>query len=227
LNLLAATSFLSLPIVAVNFWIYSKGTNKIFAVSQLQKVLIPTLIVAILAFVLIRKASWLGFLLTAGFTTFVVSSNIYFLLLTKNYALAFYALFVAISSIFFHISVYKLLKAAYLNPGLRWFEGKPRFIPRLNAYLSFDGAAPFQVRFTKLANDGCFVYSVAEQFRKNKGRGVLQLELEGVTTQSQVDLISVVDRGKGMGLRFVENSFDSNKEILDLIDSVRSAGYVS
>ena len=62
--------------------------------------------------------------------------NLHYLVATKNYALAFYALFLLIVGGIYCLHLYRNLSEAYYHAGQRWFEGQPVFLPRIEADLS-------------------------------------------------------------------------------------------
>lgn len=234
--MLSATVLLGLPIIALNAWIYVKGTGKTFWSSPFREGIIVLGILVVFSFVKTLKANWSGFFVSLGLTVFIVVANLYMLTLTKNYALAFYALFVIIVSILHHIALFKTFQAPYYNPGLSWFEGVPRFIPRLEGTAIFaDPSKMVSLRLTQLTDEGCFAY--ASQPEDLSGDwdefSSIKLNLGDNIVSSQVEIITELDRSAGLGLRFVrgngagQGSFDSDKEMKDFINTVRSAGYVS
>lgn len=227
LRLISGASFLVVPIIILNLWVYAKGLPRFLSVQHFHIAGLTAFVMATTLFLLLRRASWIGFCLGIIITTLLVSGNIYFLTNTKNYALAFYGLFIVIISTFFHISLFKLLLASYYQPGVYWFEGAPRFIPRLKAVLQLSEDKSIDVRFTKLADDGCFVYAESLSDVKRYRAGTLAIELNGSRVISHVETITTLTRCGGLGLRFIYKDFDSGKDMRDFIQTVRSAGYAS
>jgi hypothetical protein len=142
----------------------------------------------------------------------------------KNYALAFYALFILILSAMYSVSLIKNLKETYYQSGKRWFEGRPKFLPRIEAELRFDGQM-VPARLSRLGEEGCYAYPhFGTKIEKVEG---IALKLGDLHLDCAVELISHSRDGSGNGLRFVAGSADQQKDIKDFIDRLRSAGYVA
>jgi hypothetical protein len=179
------------------------------------------MLVAVQSLLSVRKR---GFWIFLAMAVTVLTGNIYFLIALKNYALAFYALFVLILASLYAINIYRSLSQVYYHSGQKWFEGYPRFLPRVDAEIRV-GQERYQARLSRLGVEGCYAYPAkAVEFKKADS---IALKLGDFELDCAIELISRSRDGVGRGFRFIANSADQQKDIKDFIDRVRSSGYVS
>lgn len=227
-TLLACLILLSSPISLLNIWVMQKGVlSKVLQRDKLWWIGIEA-VWAFVTLLWLLGARWRGFWSFMALSATLLGGNLYFLLTMKNYALAFYALFLLILSALYGMHVFKSLSEAYYNSGRRWYEGLPRFLPRVEAeILSLGKAIP--VRLSRLGTDGCYAFASAGESLGLPER--IALKLGDLRLDCAVELVSRSDRpegrSEGCGLRFVAASADQHKDIWEFIDRVRSAGYVS
>ena len=223
-SVLAAMMFLAAPIFLLNLWVMQKGMpGKLF--SSEHRIWIGVDVVWVLI-----TTRWLfkvrrrGFWSVAILAGVMLLGNVHYLTATKNYALAFYALFLLIISGLYLLNLHKLMSNAYYNPGQRWFEGQPRFLPKIEARL-YDEKDQILAKLSQLGVEGCYVF--APELVKIQKVDRIELKLGDLSFDCAVELISKTKDGHGRGLRFLAHSADQNKDIRDFIDRVRSSGYVA
>lgn len=215
---------LSVPVFLLNIWVMQKGATAKLLEAEKLRWIGAELLWALLVVRLLYRARWSGFWLFLSLSVAVLVGNLYFLLVTKNYALAFYALFLLILSGVYLMNLYQSLSEAYYHSGRRWYEGLPRFIPRLEAELETE-KGPLAAKLSRLDTGGC--YSYADNGRDIGDVRQVVLKLGDLKLGCAVELMSKTQDGLGGGLRFVVKSEDQRKDIRDFIDRVRSSGYVS
>lgn len=223
-TVLASLIWLAVPIFLLNVWVVQKGSvAKLIQVERLYWIGAFAAIVLV-TFRWLLKVKWRGFWALVALATAMLIGNIFFLVTTKNYALAFYALFLLILAALYAAHLYRHMKEPYYESGQHWFEGKPRFLPKLEAALQ-DGESITPVKLSRLGVEGCYAFTeVATQVGKVDG---IQVKLGDLELNCAVELVSQSKDGMGRGLRFIRASADQDKDIRDFIDRVRSAGYVS
>ncbi|MBI3556126.1 MAG: hypothetical protein HY074_07670 [Deltaproteobacteria bacterium] len=225
-TLLSFIMLLAIPIFILNVWVMQKGV--------LAKVLHPESyfwmgIEAGWVFVTIfwlLKAKWRGFWSVLVLSGVLLGVNMHYLVATKNYALAFYALFLLIVSGIYCLHLYRSLSESYYHPGQRWFEGQPIFLPRIEAELQTGGKS-IPARVSRLGLEGCYAFvnpAVALGLDKVD---TIELKLGELCLGCAVESVSRSKDGTGRGLRFLATSADQHKDIRDFLDRVRSSGYVA
>lgn len=228
-NILVGLGLLAIPIFILNIWVMQKGQiSKIFSPDKLVWIGICSFWVLINTYWLFN-AKWRGFWSFIALSVITVAANVYFLLAFKNYALAFYALFLLILSGLYVLHLYRNLSEAYYSTGQRWFEGKPLFIPRVEAELR-NGKNTISVRLSRLGVEGCYAFfatSDQESLDHFESVSEIALKLGDLSVDCAVELISKTKDGTGRGLKFQIATADQSKDIRDFIDRVRSSGYVS
>ncbi|MEW6055868.1 MAG: hypothetical protein AB1540_04565 [Bdellovibrionota bacterium] len=172
----------------------------------------------------LTQVKWIGFWSVSIMSAALLAANAYFLLFTKNYALAFYALFLLIVSVLYCLNLFKSLGEVYYSSGRRWFEGAPRFLPKVEAAIRTSDAK-IPVKLSRLSVEGCYVYPIEAQSLENADD--IYLKLGDLEVNCAVELISKERSTAGRGYRFVVSSVDHHKDVRDFLDRVRSAGYVS
>jgi hypothetical protein len=225
---MAALLLLSMPIFALNLWVMNKGAwSKLLDPWKLQVLGVEALWTLMTArFIL--QASWAGFWLFFVMSSVIVCANLYFLFALKNYALAFYALFLLIMAGLYLLNLYKLLHEPYYRSGKKWFEGLPRFVPNIQAEIKSQaqGAETSPARVSRLNHEGCYLYSEKAGLAAFNAPSEVVLKLGDLRLECAVELITRSSDGMGQGLRFLADSADRQKDIRDFIDRVRSSGYV-
>lgn len=223
-TVLSLLVLLAIPIFILNLWIIQKGVvSKVLRPANLWWIAIQAIwVLATLRALL--KAKWLGFWSFAALSAVMLITNVILLVSLKNYALAFYALFVLILSGMYSLHLFKNLNEPYYDSGQQWFEGTPRFLPHIEAKLGLEKQF-LSVRLSRLGEEGC--YAFCQSMPKVSGRGEIFLKLGNRTLKTEVELVSRSRDGFGWGLRFASRSADERKDIKDFIDRVRSVGYVS
>lgn len=218
--------FIAPPVFLLNLWVMQKGSS--LKLTQRDSLM---LLGAQLAWVLLSvhwllKARWRGFLSVSLLSGTMIVGNVYLLLLTKNYALAFYALFLLIMAGLYCFHLFRNLKEPFYRSGQRWFEGRPVFLPSLEAWLSIDGQR-VPARLSRLGIEGCFAYLAPNAIVDTGKVEAIALKLGELTLDCAVELITKSEDGAGGGFRFLVAGADQLKDICDFIDRVRSSGYVS
>lgn len=217
----------SIPVFVLNLWVMQKGINfKTLGKDKLIWIAVEA-VWALLTFYWLSRAKWTGFWSVVTLALVLLSGNIYFLITTKNYALAFYALFLVILSGLYALHLYRSLQETYYHPGTRWFEGRPPFIPRLEAELKA-GGKNIPVRLSRLGTDGCYAFTRdGEVFPAEFNRSeAIAFKLGDLGLDCAVELISQTKDKSGQGLKFIVSSADQMKDIKDFIERIRSSGYV-
>lgn len=230
--LLASLILLSIPIFMLNMWVVQKGS--VIKLVQSDRVwwIAAQAVWTLITFYWLWRVRWRGFWSFLALAALMLVGNVFFLVSTKNYALAFYALFLLILSALYAAHLYRNLREPYYESGQHWFEGEPRFLPRLEARLRFDDQS-VPLKLSRLGIEGCYTYfegtgneaEVVSRLRRDTLSNV-HLKLDELELECAVQLVSQSKDGKGRGLRFVRESADQDKDIRDFIDRVRSAGYV-
>lgn len=226
---LVSLGFLSIPVFALNIWVMQKGPlAKAFTPDKLILVGAQALW-AVIAIHWLLKAAWKGLGAFVAMSLVMVGANLYFLFALKNYALAFYALFLLILSGLYAFHLFRNLGEAYYRSGQRWFEGRPELMPRVAVEL-MSGNVSVPARLSRLGIEGC--YAFINTHGDNPGTDLdevdrVTLKLGDLALECAVELISQSRDGTGKGIRFLINSADQHKDVSDFIDRVRSSGYVA
>jgi len=216
----------AIPVFFLNIWVLHKGAlAKVLDQESLVWMSIQAGWTLLSLFWLLR-ASWKGFLSVVLLAATMFGANLYHLISTKNYALAFYALFLLIIALLYCLHLYRSLGEAYYHSGQRWYEGRPRFLPALEAALKA-GDRIVPARLSRLGIEGCYAYPEAGPALRPDSFDSIELKLGDLKLDSAVLLVSRSKDGAGSGFRFVAESADRSKEVREFIDRVRSAGYVS
>ncbi len=222
----AALLILSIPMFILNLWVVQRSNNikleiqdflqgKLFALLTIFTVWAAFNLYSLLK---ARKVSFWSNLFLA-LTVIVIDTNI--VILRKNYALAFYVLFLVITTALYLLANWKLLAQPFFNSKRRWFEGLPKFYPGIKAEIS-DGQDSYPASVSNLSEVGCFIYSASELSKIE----LLELSFGGQSCSTHVNWITSSKEGFGAGLRFTITSLDQEKELKEFIDSARSMGYV-
>lgn len=226
---MAALLLFCVPIFALNLWVLNKGAWSKFLEPWKIQVLVVEAVWTLLTAHFVMRASWAGFWLFAVLSATMIGANLYFLLVLKNYALAFYALFLLIMAGLYLLNLFKLLHEPYYRSGKRWFEGVPRFVPKVEAHLKGEQEAEGdarRARVSRLNHEGCYVFTDAPIKPSEPAPSKVVLKLGDLHLECAVELITRSKDGLGQGLRFLADSADRQKDIKDFIDRVRSSGYV-
>jgi hypothetical protein len=223
-TLLAFLVVLSTPIFILNLWVMHKGSLVKVLEPGKQRLIAFQFVWMLFTLYLLLKAKWAGFASFMTMSAVLLLANVFLLISTKNYALAFYALFLLILSALYALNAYKDLRGTYYDSGKRWFEGLPRFLPRIEAELKV-GERVVSARLSRLGEEGCYAYPFFEGQIDKVDR--IHLKLGDLQLECAVELVSKSSDGCGNGLRFLAVSEDQNKDIKDFINRLRSAGYVS
>lgn len=222
----SSLALLAIPLFILNQWVVKKGVGGAFAFAGLFRGKSLGLILGeaawvLLAFALLRRSRKSGCVFFALLAAAVIAADSVLFLRAKNYALAFYVLFLLILSVIYLLSTFRLLGEAYFNAGLRWFEGLPPFIPEIRAELdAVTERGPG--RMSRFDETGCYVFSAKPMPDVSK----IRLKLDEKELVSGVELISRTKDGLGQGLRFLAQSPDAEKDIREFVDRARSRGYV-
>ncbi len=222
----SSLALLAIPLFILNQWVVKKGAGGVFAFTGLFHgkpfwlILVASAWV-LLALALLRRARKSGCFLFALLAATVIVADAILFLRARNYALAFYVLFLLILSVIYLLSTFRLLGEAYFNAGLRWFEGLPLFIPEIRAELETVSGRG-EGRMSRFDETGCYVFS-AKSMPDVFG---IRLKLDEKELVSRVELISRTNDGLGQGLRFLAQSPDAEKDIREFVDRARSRGYV-
>ena len=225
-TLLACLVLLAVPIFWLNLWVLHKGAVLTFLKAGRIWWLVAQASWVVVTLYWLFQVRWRGFWSFLALASTMLLANVYYLVVTKNYALAFYALFVLILGALYAAHLYRNLRESYYDSGQRWYEGEPRFLPRVEASMFLgDGETTSMtpVRLSRLGVEGCYVFSSTNIDKVDQ----LKLKLGDLELNCAVELVSKSKTGEGGGLRFVRASADQDKDIRDFIDRVRSAGYVS
>lgn len=222
IRLLAGLLLLGIPLFLLNLWVTQKGRGPLEP-EHWRWVGIEAAWI-FLCVVWVLNARLRAFWLTAALSVTLLYGNMWFLVRTKNYALAFYALFLLILSALFLVYLYRALRVPYFEPGRRWFEGLPEFLPRIEAELRV-GDAVVPARLSTLGEEGCFAFPLPMRALAAEPDSV-RLKVGALELDCAVQSMTKTKDGLGRGLRFLAATPDDEKDIRDFIDRVRSAGYV-
>src|SRR5258708_3007791 len=113
---------LGIPLMALNISVYQKASVLRGFSLEGQRLLVVQSIFVLIAMQLILKGSWKAFWVFGITSGTMLWGNVYFLVNTKNYGLAFFALALLILSAFFSVHLYHTLKQVYYRSGCRWYE---------------------------------------------------------------------------------------------------------
>ncbi|MGE4232317.1 MAG: hypothetical protein AB7F43_03220 [Bacteriovoracia bacterium] len=229
---LGITSLVCIPLFAVNLWVYKKVPLQTFWTRENIILLSLAGVWTLLTSLWVLQAKWKGFWSFLALGTIVLWGNLFFLVTSKNYSLAFYALFLLILFFNYLSKLYKTLREPYYNSKKRWYQGIPHFIPILEANLSSPQNSGFLVHLSSLGTTGFYGYleknsypspALIEQISE------VELKLGGLKLNSAVELISIdYDKQKqgfvSGGFRFAKTSPDEQKRIHDFIDRVQTMG---
>ncbi len=225
-TLLAFTMLLAIPIFILNIWVMQKGSlAKVMHPESYFWMIVQGLWTLVTVYWLL-KARWRGFWSVLVLGTVLLGVNLHYLISTKNYALAFYALFLLIVGGIYCLHLYRSLSEAYYHAGQRWFEGQPVFLPRIEAELQMGGKS-VPARVSRLGLEGCYAFASAEAGLGLDKVDAIELKLGDLFLGCAVESVSRSKDGTGRGLRFLATSADQHKDIRDFIDRVRSSGYVA
>ena len=221
---------LAIPVFLLNLWIMQKGPFvRLFDEKNLPWIILQAVWVLICCWWLL-KAQWRGFWSLWLLDTLLLWGNLYFLVKTKNYALAFYALFLLTISILYFVHLYRILKESYYHSGRHWYESLPAFLPRIEVELWFEDKnrerVSIEAKLSRLGVEGCFAYPIKETLIKDRLFQEIYLKLNETKLSCPVELVCVTEDKQGAGLRFIADSEDQRKDIWDFIDRARSLGYV-
>jgi len=222
LTFLAALLLLSIPLFILNLWVMQKArgplNRELWIWAGIEAAWVLFCVGSILG------ARMRGFWLTCTLSLTLLYGNLFFLLRTKNYALAFYALFLLILSALYLAYLYRALREPYFEPGRRWFEGLPEFLPRIEAELRSSQSSA-RARLSSLAEEGCYAYPVPGEALTAEPDAI-RLKVGDLELECAVQSVTKTKDGLGRGLRFLTPTPDHEKDIRDFIDRVRSSGYV-
>ncbi|HTL13210.1 MAG TPA: hypothetical protein VL588_12020, partial [Bdellovibrionota bacterium] len=117
------------------------------------------------------------------------------------------------------------LGAAYINPGLRWYVGRPKPLPGLVCRLDLsEGKRDLQV--ARLDAEGVFIFGLPTLKKPPAGLLGLELAYRGRQVSCQAEPVGYLPDRQGMGLRFCENSADTRKELGDFVERLKGEGHV-
>lgn len=223
---LSLTILWAVPIFFLNIWVLHKGAlSKILHHESLTWIGVQAAWTVITLYWLLN-ASWKGLASAILLAATMLGMNFYFLATTKNYALAFYALFLLIVTLLYCLHLYRCLAEAYYHSGQRWYEGRPRFLPAIEAFLKA-GETVQPARLSRLGIEGCYAYPNAVAAPKTRTAfDAIELRVGELTLECAVEQVSRSKDWAGGGFRFLSASSDANKDICEFIDRVRSSGYV-
>ncbi len=237
---LSLLMFFAVPIYILNIWVVKKAKFIEF-LSEGNWIYVALVFGwAFFSFFWIYRGRWRGFWAAWLLSGVLLWGNLYFLVRTRNYALAFYALFILTVSISYLLQLYKTLKEPFYSSGKKWFEGLPTFLPNVEAVLEehlvgpndASPKDPDNAKLCRLSVDGCFLYLnspskvTVKQLKKIKR---LTIKSGDNLMNCKVRLISVAKEKQNLGAGFqfmTLNNMDQQKEVKDFIDRVRSYGYV-
>lgn len=215
----------AIPVFFLNVWVLHKGVvAKVLQRESYTWMAVQAGWTLITLFWLLR-ASWKGLASAVLLSVAMFGANLFFLVSTKNYALAFYALFLLIISLLYCLHLYRSLAESYYHSGQRWFEGRPRLLPAVEVGLRA-GEQLVPARLSRLGIEGCYAYPLGKEKFDPRDFEAIQLKLGDLKLECAVELVSRSKDLAGAGFRFVADTSDGSKDIRDFIDRVRSAGYV-
>ena len=217
---------LTIPLFLINVWLFGKGLHTSYS---LQMVLRSSSVIWIVLFsalavyscYLLLRAQKAGFWILLCLLLAVSVADINSIVRTKNYALAFYLLFLLVLSSGFLSNLIQVLKRAYYSSGQRWFEGSPQPLPGLAAFVR-SGERYRPVQLSKLDEYGVYVFGAGQSTDLDG----IRLKLDKKELESDIEIVSRQNRISGFGLKFKVRSEDQSKDLREFVETVRSRGYV-
>jgi hypothetical protein len=225
---LATTAILmSIPLAALETIIISRAP---WWRLPLDRVLVWSIAVALLC---IPQAVWISqgrrwaFWLTCSFAALWTLLSAWVALRTSNASLGFFAAFLALYYSITLSWVRREIGRSFVDPGIRWYEGLPRPIPGLDCQL-VRGTHGEHYRVSRLDRDGAFIFrkSGTLEAASISEPSELVFSFRGRTVSCQGTPVSALDRGDGMGFRFVGIPADRRKELGDFVERLRGEGHV-
>ena len=220
-------SLIAIPVFLLNLWVIEKGQLVRLLTKEKLIMSIVVTVLVLFSFAFLMKARKKGLLMLGGIASWAIGLNFYYLIVSKNYALAFFDLFLIILSSMYLLSTYKILKLAYYNSKKMWFAGVPKFIPQISAEID-EHSGKLKGRVSNLDHDGCYVFLTKSKFLN--GPRSVQLHFKDRTLECDVVAVSKIlncaEDAQGWGLSFNFKNADQQKDISDFIELVRSSGYV-
>ncbi len=215
-----------IPILIINTALFTHNYLSEIAIKAVLKgksmVWILTLsFLLIVSLIFISKGKKTGLWLLISSLIPLVVTDFYMAFRSAYYALGFMAVFILILGSFQVVSLLKLLKRAYFNPKLKWYEGKPRAIPKIQARL-FSNNEMLTAKLSNLDEQGCFVFG--DHLIPLVDR--IELSCNDHYVNKTVTPVVALERCSGYGVKFQIQNRDDEKEINEFVDYVRSQGYV-
>lgn len=155
----------------------------------------------------------------------------------QNPGLGFFTVFVVGFFLFLSTWVRHELSRSFINPNVRWYEGTPGSIPALTCEITQDPLRR-SFRVARLDEEGAFLHHSLDQ----PGMELLSCRTKGSTHHRKLELhfqlrgrevrcfgtpmLFFKRSAEGLGLRFLENTPDSLKELSDFVEELRGEGYV-
>lgn len=228
---LSVLYLLTFPIMFLNIWAVHKGNFQKFLAPDVIKIVAVATVWNFITFYLLFRVRMAGYYSALLFSCSLIFINIIYLIQQKNYALAFYGLFILIVSALYLMSIYQSLTEPYFYSGKRWFEGTPRLLPKLTALLYMSDGSEQKTQISRLNESGCFVCDPDVGIQTNpkidyKKVNRIDISLYSQVLSLDVEMTAASRTFSGAGFYFLTHNQDSIKDLKDFMNRVRSNGYV-
>ena len=226
---------LLLPITAVlPYLIYGKGVRVLEWVwthhyAPFWITIVFSLIATLVCFVLLCQFQTSGRVVFTVSSLIITAGSAVFAMREHNHSLL--VLIFLMSAVLVWIGEWFREKLAlpFYNSKRKWWESHPKSVPGVTAEVfSAEGKdLSEKVRVVNVGEEGCFVFLLGKKWTFEPRFIKLQFPKD-IRLDSSVHPVLYTSDRTGVGLCFDGNEFgDWNKDLLDYLDGLRRAGYVS
>jgi len=121
---------------------------------------------------------------------------------------------------------------SYIRPIRKWYEGQPRSIPNLLGTIHFtDGDKGCPCWVNRIDEEGAFVMvkegsELSAVTSSTSKKLILEMKRGSLRSKCAVQAVSWIGEIRGLGCQYVFDGLDQRKELGDLIEDLKGAGYV-
>lgn len=188
-------------------------------------------LVALVAGWRLRAASGWAFWITIALIAGLGLGQAYALIDARQSLFAILTLGVMALTVPAALYAYRENHRIFFRPGLRWYQGLPRTIPRVTAewaeVADWEGV---QFRVSGLNGDGAYLFaSERPASAKPPGAGAVTFRFRDQVIPCNIKVMSSFDRGSsgfGLGVRFERKTLAEAQRLNDWIEKLRGEGYV-
>lgn len=178
---------------------------------------------------LLEAMPWAWVMIRTFYLTWSIIS-ILLALQTRSTSLAFFSLALTVVSWMYMILLRREFGRSYLNPKCNWYQGIPEFIPSLKVKIeNADSGSILECSVSHIDREGAYIFFSRQNTALPSLKHVNQIKImrPGRELVLPVQVISLLGRARGVGLRFSLNqmSADTRKHLYDFIYSLEGEGF--